>query len=288
MRILITGADGMVARAAVALCRSAGDTVSALNRRDLNITNRAAVSALMKRGEFSAVINCAAYTDVDGAESDPEGCFAVNAVGVSNLASASADTGSSFVTISTDYVFDGEKDGFYTQDDAPNPLGFYARSKLEGERLAEAANPKSIIVRTGWIFGSGGTNFLSVMHKLLGAGKEITAISDSFGTPTYAVDLAGRLREFATMAEPGIYHVVNSGPGASYFEFAQAVCRKGGFDPELVRPVSDDDLKRPAPRPRNSRLACLCSEERRFDPLPDWEDAVERFLNKEKGVVTLS
>ncbi len=271
----------MVARAAAAHCRSLGDTVSALARKDLDITNRAAVSALMRRGDFAAVINCAAYTDVDGAESDPESCFAVNSVAVSNLASAAAESGCAFVTISTDYVFDGEKEGFYTQDDAPNPLGFYARSKLEGERLAAAVYPASVIVRTGWIFGRGGTNFLSVMHKLLAEGKRIKAISDAFGTPTFAADLAARLRELSEVSRAGIYHVVNSGSGTSYLGFAQMVCEKGGFDPALIEAVSDDDLNRPAPRPRNSRLACLCSGGVGLRPLPDWEDAIERFLSAE-------
>ena len=268
----------MVARALIALCRSAGDHVAAMSRGDLDITRRDAVFGILRRGDFGAVINCAAYTDVDRAESEPDKCFAVNAVGVANLAAATAESGSAFVTISTDYVFDGEKEGFYTQDDLPNPLGLYARSKLEGERLAEASNPGSVIVRSGWIYGEGGTNFLSVMKDLLADGSPIKAIDDSYGTPTYAVDLSVRLRELAEKNEPGIYHVVNSGTGTSYFGFAEMICEKGGFDKGLIERVSSEDLERPAPRPRNSRLACLCSDRLGLLPMPDWEEAVGRFV----------
>jgi dTDP-4-dehydrorhamnose reductase len=143
------------------------------------------------------VLNCAAYTDVDGAESNPEAARLANTLGVENLAASSKSVGSRFVTISTDYVFDGENSGFYTEEDIPNPRGVYAITKYEGEVAAARANPESVIVRSGWIYGHGGTNFLSVMHTLLGQGKKIKAIGDAYGTPTFASDLAKRLRELA-------------------------------------------------------------------------------------------
>lgn len=279
MKVLVTGADGMVARAVIRHCSSVGDSVVALNRSRLDISDSGAVKLFLGREKPDAVINCAAYTDVDGAENEPDLCYAVNAAGVENLASSASSVGAAFVTISTDYVFDGKKEGFYTQDDEPNPLGVYAASKLAGERLAAAANPSAVIVRSGWIFGRGGTNFLSVMHRLLAEGRRITAIDDAFGTPTFGNDLAGRLRELAERPEPGIYHVVNSGDGTSYLGFAHAVCEKGGFDKGLVTAVSDSELKRAAARPKNSRLACLASARLGFAPLPDWKDAVNRFLS---------
>lgn len=279
MKILITGANGMVARAAIDYCRSIDDEVLALTRQELDISDREAVFETFGRANFDAVLNCAAYTDVDGAETNKEICYAANAFGVENLALASKENGCVFVTISTDYVFDGSKSGFYTQEDEPNPLrSVYAKSKLEGENLAKQAYNRSIIVRSGWIYGAGGTNFLSVMHKLLAEGKTIKAIKDSYGTPTFAADLARRLRELAELNVPNIYHVTNSGNGASYLGFAEKVCEIGGFDKNLIEAISFADLKRPAPRPQSSKLACLFSEKLGLKPLPDWEDALRRFL----------
>lgn len=277
MKILITGANGMVAREAIEYCLSIGDEVSARTRQELDISDLKAVSETFGREKFDAVLNCAAYTDVDGAETNKELCYKANAIGVENLTLAAKQIDSAFVTISTDYVFDGLNTDFYTQKDTPNPKGVYAQSKLEGEIRARNAYARSIIVRSGWIYGAGGTNFLSVMGNLLAEGKSIKAISDSYGTPTFATDLARRLRELAELDLPCIFHVTNSGAGASYLEFAQKVCEIGGFDENLIEPVSFADLKRPAPRPQSSKLACLFSEKFGLEPLRNWEDALKEF-----------
>ena len=278
MKILITGANGMVAKAAAKYCRSIGDEVTALTREELDIADRNAVLECFKREKFDAVINCAAFTDVDGSESNVEKCYAANATGVENLALAAKEIDCRFVTISTDYVFDGEKSDFYTQKDTPNPQGVYAQSKYLGETLAQKAYARSVIVRSGWIYGDGGTNFLSVMHNLLAKGKSIKAIYDSFGTPTYAKDLAKRLRELSELDLPCIFHATNSGNGTSYAGFAEKVCEIKGFDKNLLEPSPADSLKRPAPRPQSSKLACLFSEKFGLEPLPDWEDALREFL----------
>lgn len=278
MKILITGANGMVARSTVEHCRSIGDEVIASTRDDLDISDREAVFASVANHRPDAVLNCAAYTDVDGAETNKNACFGANADGVENLANACKFAEAGFVTISTDYVFDGLKTGFYTQRDTPNPQGVYARSKREGEIRASFAYSRSIIVRSGWIYGHGGTNFLSVMSKLLADGKSIQAIGDSFGTPTYAGDLAKRLRELAESNLPCTFHVTNSGNGTSYLGFAEKVCEIGGFDKGLLTPISNNDLKRPAPRPANSKMACLLSERLGFALMQNWEDALKEFL----------
>lgn len=278
MKILITGANGMVARAAVRYCRSIGDEVIPFTRQDLNIAESKAVSQKFTEIKPDAVLNCAAFTDVDGAESAETTCYAANSDGVENLALACKKIGAAFVTISTDYVFDGDNTDYNTQRDTPNPQGVYARSKLEGEIRARNAYARSVIVRSGWIYGPGGTNFLSVMHRLLAEGKQIKAIVDAYGTPTYAADLAQRLRELAELNMPCTFHVTNSGPGTSFLGFAEAVCDIGGFDWNLLESVSKDDLKRPAPRPDSSKLACLFSERFGLEPLPDWKDSLTRFL----------
>lgn len=280
MKILITGANGMVARAAVKYCASLGDEAIGLTRQELDVSDRNAVNAMVPDLRLDAVINCAAFTDVDGSETNETACFGANRDGVENLAFACSKADAVFITISTDYVFDGSNLGFYTQRDQPNPLGVYAKAKREGEVRAFAAYPRSVIVRSGWIYGYGGTNFLSVMPQLLAEGKSIKAINDSYGTPTYAVDLARRLRELAAADLPGVYHVTNSGAGCSYFDFAEKVCEIGGFDKNLLQPASHVDLKRPAPRPVSSKLACLISEKLGFEPLRNWEEALANYLHE--------
>ena len=268
----------MVAQATAKYCKSIGDEVFALTRQELDIGNQIQVFDLFETEKFDAVINCAAYTDVDGSETNEEKCFAANVAGVENLAHASKRNNSIFATISTDYVFDGTKSSFYTQRDTPNPQGVYAQAKLLGESLAHRAYARSIIVRSGWIYGHGGTNFLSIMHNLLADGKKIKAIYDSYGTPTFANDLAKRLRELVELDFPCIFHATNSGLGTSYAGFAEKICDLKGFDKNLLEPASADSLKRAAPRPKSSKLACLFSEKFGLKPLPHWEDALSEFL----------
>ena len=268
----------MVARAAVKHYRAIGDDTVALDRQAMDIADRGAVFASVGKIRPDAILNCAAYTDVDGAESNPEASRLANTSGVKFLAEAAREFGSRLVTISTDYVFDGEYTGFYTEDDKPNPRGVYAVTKYEGEVAALDTNPDAIVVRSGWIYGEGGTNFLSVMHKLLAGGKKIKAIGDAYGTPTFARHLAARLRDLAAIETSGIFHVTNSGGGTTYLGFAEKVCEIGGFDTALLEHVSNADLKRPAPRPVSSKLGSVRIEKLGLDPLPHWHDALREFL----------
>jgi dTDP-4-dehydrorhamnose reductase len=280
MKVLITGAGGMVARATIKHCQSIGDEVLSFTRQQLDIADFKRVGEVFNRENPDATINCAAYTDVDGSETNREICYRANSQGVENLALACKGIDARFVTISTDYVFDGTNEGFYTQRDTPNPKSIYGQSKLDGEQRARNVYGRSIIVRSGWIYGYHGTNFLSEMHNLLAAGKNIKAIFDSYGTPTFADDLAVRLRESAELDLPNIYHVTNSGEGTSYAGFAEKVCEIKGFDKKLLEFAESNSLKRPAPRPQNSKMACLFSEKFGLKPLPNWETALERFLQR--------
>jgi dTDP-4-dehydrorhamnose reductase len=275
MKVLVTGSRGLLGSTTVDHLAVAGDDVASFDREQLDIGNRDAVRQILEAIRPDWIINCAAYTDVDGAETERDRNIAANALGPGNLAVEGKRVGAGLITVSTDYVFDGARDGFYTQRDDPNPLGEYARAKLHGERLAYASNARTIIVRVGWLFGKGGRNFLSKLPELVAAGKPLTAISDSFGTPTYAPHMARRLRELAQLDLPGLYHMANSGPGTSYYGFAQAVA---GNDPNIAE-VSAASLQRPAPRPRNSRLRCLMQEALKLEPLPDWEEALQEFKN---------
>lgn len=281
MKVLITGANGLVGRALVGHCSASGDEVFGYDHKALDIADAQAVESVIINQRPDAVINCAAWTDVDGCESNPEKAEHVNALGPENLARASQNAGALLITISTDYVFDGQKDGFYTQRDQPRPISVYGRFKLEGERRAQEANARTIVVRTGYIFGPGGKNFLSNVVAWAKSGKNFKAIGDYWGTPTYGYDLAVRLRELAVLDLPGIYHVVSSGAGASFETFTLEALRLAGLDTGMLQVVDGDTLGRPAPRPRNSRLKCLLSEAVGLSPLPLWQDGLARFIARE-------
>lgn len=281
MKVLITGAGGMVARALAAHCTSTGDEVFAHARDTLDIAQPDNVREVFQRERPDTVINCAAWTDVDGCELNPERAVLINAEAVETLAAQSRLVGASFVTISTDYVFDGAKQGFYTQRDDPNPQSAYGIAKLQGERRAQRASARTVVVRSGWIFGVGGRNFLATAVERARRGEHLKAISDAYGTPTYAPHLAARLRELAERDLPGTFHVVNSGAGTSFLEFAEEAARAAGAAGVEVESVLMDSLARPAPRPRNSRLRCLLSEAIGFAPLPDWREALRDFAKVE-------
>ncbi len=290
MKLLITGASGMVGRAVVKHAEALDYEIASFTHSTLDITDADAVTREAARLRPDAIINCAAWTDVDGCETDAARAYAVNAGAVENLARAANESNACFVTISTDYVFDGEKDGFYTQRDEARPLSIYGQSKLDGERRAQAAHARTVVVRTGWVYGAHGTNFLSrvatdtanLIKELVARGAHIKAINDSYGSPTAARDLAARLCELARLDLPGIYHVVGGGAGTDYATFSRHFLEAAGFREEAatLETVSFHDLKRPAPRPVNSRLRCLLSEHIGLAPLPAWD---ETFKSKVEG-----
>jgi dTDP-4-dehydrorhamnose reductase len=271
--VLITGAGGQLG---VALADAfADDDVAALTRGDWDVRHPA--PATVRRPDV--VLHAAAWTDVDGAEDDPQGAAEVNVSGTSHA----AELGAPLVAFSTDYVFDGRKpEGFYTQRDDPHPASAYGAAKLEGERRGQMASARTSVVRTGWVFGPLGRNFLSTAAARARRGERMKAISDSFGTPTYAPDLAARLRELAELDLPGVYHVVNAGEGTSFEGFAREAAQAVGDPGAEIEGVLMDTLKRPAPRPRNSRLRCLVSEAIGLRPLRDWRDALAEFAGIEQ------
>lgn len=260
-------------------CLKSDDEVLSYDHSGLDIADAEAVESVVLDQRPEAVVNCAAWTDVDGCESNVEKARLVNAVGPENLARASRKTGAVLITISTDYVFDGKKEGFYTQRDQPVPLSVYGNSKLEGERRAQAEHARTIVVRTGYIFGPGGKNYLSNVVARAARGEKLKAIRDYWGTPTYARDLARRLRELAELDLPGVYHVVNSGDGASFETFSREALRLAGISTAAFEVIDGDSLARPAPRPHNSRLKCLVSQAIGLAPLPPWQDSLAHFVN---------
>ena len=245
--------------------RAAGDRAVALTRHELDVTDRAAAAEALAG---ATVINCAAYTDVDGAESDPETAHAVNADGARNVAEAAARV----VYVSTDYVFDGTKASPYLESDAVNPLSAYGRSKLAGERATLTASPHSVIVRTAWLFGAGGPNFVTTMLRLGEERDEVRVVDDQVGCPTFTGHLADALVALADGHGHGFLHVAGAG-SCSWFEFARAIFDRAGMDVD-VRPCTTDEFPRPAPRPANSVLM----SEREAPELPAWQHGLDAYL----------
>jgi dTDP-4-dehydrorhamnose reductase len=275
---MVTGAAGMVARAVSAYFTAQDEHVAALDHKALDIADESQVKAAFESERPEVMINCAAWTDVDGCEFDPVRAQRDNAQGPELLAQACQKAGALLITISTDYVFDGEKEGFYTQRDQPDPKSVYGASKLEGERRAQAACANTIVVRSGYIFGPGGTNFLSTLLARARRGEDLKAISDMLGTPTYAPHLARQLYRLIQHDIPGIYHLVNAGEGTSFEGFARYALSRAGLVKTRLEAVRLKDLNRPAARPRNSRMRCLLSDGLGLEPLPSWQDAVSEFI----------
>ena len=260
MPIYVVGAGGMLGQDVM---RAAGAGATGFTHAELDVTDAAAVSEALR--DADAVINCAAYTDVDGAEADPEAAHAVNERGSRNVARAA----SRVVYVSTDYVFDGAKPGAYVESDATGPLQEYGHSKLAGEHATLEENPRALVVRSSWLFGAGGRNFVETMLRLAEERQEIRVVDDQTGSPTFTGHLAGVLCELAAGERTGVLHVAGAG-SCSWFEFAEAILEDGDAD---VRPCSSEEFPRPARRPVNSVLA----SERGAPKLPHWRDGLGAY-----------
>jgi dTDP-4-dehydrorhamnose reductase len=271
MRLLVTGAAGMLGRDVVAAAGDAGHRVVALTRADLDITDAAAVRAAV--GGADAVINCAAWTDVDGAEAAEAAATAVNGAGAGHVAAAAAAAGAHLVHVSTDYVFGGRAREPYTEDAAAAPQGAYGRSKLDGERAVATAGGRSAIVRSSWLFGPHGRNFVDTMRRLGAEREEIAVVDDQVGCPTYTGHLAPALVEVAERGLTGVLHVAGTG-SCSWLELAEATFAATGLACR-VRPQSTAALGRPAPRPAYSALASSRAD---APVLPPWRDGLRAHL----------
>lgn len=272
-RIVITGAGGQVGRLLAGEADRRGYQVSACTHAELDITDRAAVDSHIRTNDL--VVNCAALTNVDEAEANPDAAFAINAAGPGNLAAACAGVNARLIHISTDYVFSGDTDRPYEISDATGPLSVYGRSKLDGESAVLAALPGAHIVRTSWVYtGGSGTDFVAVMRKLAGTDRVIDVVDDQIGSPTYAADLVRALLEIAAGDVRGpILHVANEG-AISRCEQARAVFAELGADPERVRAVGTADVPRPARRPVYSALSTTESVRAGLTRARPWRDAL--------------
>jgi len=255
MRVLLVGAGGMLATDLEEALRSRGDfEVISRSEESLDITDRRALPGAVCDARPGCILNCAAYTDVDGAESNEGLAFAVNADGAANLADAAKSVGALLVHISTDFIFDGRKKGAYLEDDPPNPLSVYGKSKLEGEERVRASGCRYIIVRTAWLYWKGGGNFVKKIRELALERGRIKVVTDQRGSPTWTVDLSGAIISLLDAGAEGTFNAAGAG-SCSRFEFAREIVRLSGL-PAVVEPTVSSEYPSPARRPANSVLNC--------------------------------
>jgi dTDP-4-dehydrorhamnose reductase len=282
MRLLVAGAGGMLGRDVVGIATADGHDVLAYARADLDVTDAPQVVDVIGAARPDAVINCAAWTDVDGAESAAEAALRVNGTGAGNVARAAADCGAWSVHVSTDYVFDGLKTTPYVESDPVAPMSQYGIGKLAGERAVAAQAPIAhTIVRTSWLFGAGGPCFPKAIIRAAGERDELTVVDDQIGCPTFTGHLAGALIALASARIPGVLHAAGAGH-CSWNEFAKEIVTSAGLTTPVL-PGRTADLGRPAPRPAYSVLVSeRCSEG--APVLPHWREGLAAFIDS--GVLT--
>lgn len=298
MNILVTGANGLLGSSVMTELRRRGHHGIAVGRApqcrstdaaayvQADLCDASAVQALFVGVQPDAVIHCAAWTDVDGAElpENREQVFAVNRDSTQNVAKASRDHGCKLLYVTTDYVFDGTYPAPYPADyDRFAPLNVYGQSKLDGERAVCGTLAQHFIVRTSWLYGAGGKNFVRTMLQLSRTHDTLRVVCDQVGTPTYVPDLARLLADMVETDRYGRYNAVNSGGYVSWYDFACEIFRQAGMDEVKVTPVDSSAFPVKAKRPSNSRLNKEKLTEKGFERLPAWQDALGRYLKELKG-----
>ncbi|MGV2979691.1 dTDP-4-dehydrorhamnose reductase [Camelimonas sp. ID_303_24] len=296
MRILVTGTEGQLARSLLERAEAANDlSVVAMGRPDLDLTRPHAIAGALTGIDCDVIVNAAAYTAVDQAESEPELALAVNCDGAEAVAQAAALAGIPFIQISTDYVFNGQKDGAWTEDDSPDPLSVYGKTKLAGEMAVQAAAPRSVILRTAWVYSPFGKNFAKTMLRLAETRDELSVVADQTGAPTSALDIADGVIAVARnlVAHPddtklhGVFHMTAAAGGAAptWGDFAEQIfmaSRELGGPSARVRRITTAEYPTPAARPRNSLLDCTRLQQAHGVSLPSWQkpvmDVVRRVL----------
>lgn len=280
MRILVTGAEGQLGTDLVRACTAAGDDVVACGRAELDLGNRASVLQAITASAPDVVVNAGAWTAVDACESDPDRAYAVNALGVRWVTAAARLVGAHVVHVSTDYVFDGTKEGPYLEWDAPNPTSVYGRSKLGGEHEVD---PAHTVVRTAWVCGAHGPNMVKTVLGLLDR-PELAFVDDQRGCPSFTADLAVAIRRLAVERAGGTFHVTNQG-ATTWYGFVREILGAAGADPGKVRPITTAELDppRPAPRPANSVLDNAALRMGGFALLPHYRDSLDRLVQELQG-----
>ena len=280
MRIIVTGAKGQLGSDVMQRLSEIGAEAIGADIDNLDITDEKAVDLFFKESHADGVIHCAAYTNVDLAESQKEICRKINADGTRNIAAACEKYGMKLLYLSTDYVFDGRGSEPFETDSPKAPCNFYGETKLEGETEAARLCKRLFIVRISWVFGENGKNFVKTMLRLAAERSEISVVCDQTGSPTYTKDLAVLLCEMISGCKYGVYHATNEGV-CSWAEFADKIMELSKSETKII-PIPSSQYKSAAVRPANSRLSKSSLDRNGFSRLPHWEDALQRFLGNEK------
>jgi dTDP-4-dehydrorhamnose reductase len=288
-RWLVTGAAGMLGRDLTALLSARGADVVGLDRVGLDITDAVAARAALNACEPDVVVNCAAWTAVDDAESAEDAALGINGHGAAHLAAACQQASAALVQVSTDYVFDGTASAPYPENHPPAPRTAYGRTKLAGEQAVLSALPGSgYVVRTAWLYGAHGRNFVATMIARARAGAPVTVVDDPHGQPTWTADVARQIHALVTSGAPaGIYHATSSGH-TSWYGLAREVFTLAGADPALVSPVPTSAYPCPAPRPAYSVLGHDAWAKADIEPIGDWQDALRRAFPAILGQATMA
>lgn len=284
MKFFITGIGGQLGHdIELELKRRGYTNILAPRSSEMDITDRNKVMDIIKEYRPDVIFHCAAWTAVDKAEEMKDECYNVNVIGTRNITDAAIEVGAKMLYMSTDYVFDGMKDGVYTTDDEVNPMNVYGMTKYEGEEEVRR-NPKHYIARISWVFGINGNNFIKTMLKLSDNHDSLTVVSDQVGSPTYTVDLARLLVDMCLVNKYGTYHVTNE-EYCSWAEFAEYIFKSNNINTKVVPVTTSDyykgkDMSKIATRPMNSKLDKSKLDENGFDRLPSWKDATDRYCDE--------
>ncbi|SFB47497.1 dTDP-4-dehydrorhamnose reductase [Cohnella sp. OV330] len=275
--ILVTGANGQLGQEIIRI-NDEDVTLVGLDRKQLDVTDLSMCRKAVETYRPSAIIHAGAYTAVDKAEGEPDEAYKVNALGTRNLAIAAREGSAKLCYVSTDYVFDGAGDRPYNEYDNTNPQSVYGKSKRAGEALLQSLSDKWFIVRTSWVYGKYGNNFVKTMLKLAQERDELTVVHDQIGSPTYTRDLGLFLFGLVKTEAYGIYHASNAGT-CSWYEFATAIFEESGKQMK-INPCTTDEFPRPAPRPQYSVMDHAAIRQNGFQDLPPWRESLRAFLQE--------
>ena len=276
MKVLVTGVKGQLGYDVVKDLEKRGHQPIGVDRDEMDLMDNEAIRTFIMNLKPEAIIHCAAYTAVDKAEEEVETCYQINAESVKVISECAKELDVKLVYISTDYVFDGTKEGEYVETDLPNPINVYGASKLKGEQYVQTLLEKYYIVRISWVFGVNGNNFIKTMRRLGSERDELNIINDQVGSPTYTADLAPLLVDMMETNKYGIYHATNEG-FCSWYEFANEIFKQSQIEVK-TNPITTDQYPTAAKRPMNSKVSKDKLVANGFNTLPTWQEALENYI----------